>query len=70
MAGYTEIDQTDRRYFEEPLSDGIERLAFINFFAHVERDFAKNRRKYLRSSSVSIHSALTFSTPDDCDASL
>jgi hypothetical protein len=47
MAAYIEVDQADRAYFEDVLRNDIERLAFIQFFTHVERDFARNRRTYL-----------------------
>ena len=44
MATYVEIDDADRRYFEDSLSNDTERLAFINYFTHVERDFPRNKR--------------------------
>jgi hypothetical protein len=53
MATYAHIDRTDRRYFEDVLPDNIERLAFINFFAHVERDFKRNKRAFTTPNRLS-----------------
>ena len=43
MATYMELDGTDRRYYEHALVNDTERLAFIQYFAHVERDLKKKR---------------------------
>jgi hypothetical protein len=43
MATYVHIDQTDLDYFEHVLQNDVERLAFINYFAHVAT-FSWNKR--------------------------
>lgn len=61
---YVPLDNFDRNMFDHVLSDNVERVAFINYFDHVNSNVKRHKRKYQYYPIQSSPKLISYRTED------